>query len=330
MRDHLRDSPAWAALAQARMTLDWASQFFEPHAAIAAAWLNWVPAGDPLRIERVLFAGNANHVGFGAMFRASGMVGPMLGFWLGIAEPWPVRLLSHQIPWPDHLPASFHDGDDALKVGRLSDPEILDDIDRVVLLPSQDIQIDFAFAHTAASLRRAFQSGVSVCGIAASLTEAWVVRDLLAVFGLRVSTPRPTHLQVCQPGGAIPRPATYTWRVEGSCPPLALAAYDRWTQLHAWLQDPNEGYPDEALWAGTPDPEGDYVYLLGGHCLSLQDGYIYRPAASTESADDGFERIAGPVPRDLCSHPPQHETEPAARWYWALGILQSFDIEVGA
>lgn len=299
------------------------------HVLLAAAWLTWMPSDGGVRAERALLVGNATGADAG-LFQLPGLVTPMLGYWLGIDIPPRPRLLTHQAPWAQPAMTAARGDEASVRVGRLGDIGVLDGIERIILLSCADIRVDLALHHTAAYLVQAFRAGVAVAGISATLTEAWLVREALRLHGIRVTCPQPVHVGWCPEGSAIPQPAGFTWQVVSLCAPEKAAAHARWAQLHAWMQDEAGGYPDEALWVGTRDPEEAVVYLLRGHCLSLVDGYVYRDeSALGTGADDGparFVRWGGPVPRDVHSQPPEHAIEPVDRWYWALNVMENLNV----
>jgi hypothetical protein len=320
---HVQASPLGPLLANELVEPDWLASFFAPHAVIAAALIAIADSGRPLACTRLLIAGNANLPSFAPIFRAPRTLTPMLGYWLGRgAPPWPsVTLLSPQMPWPgphQQIPAVLC-GNGDVHIGRLHEQGVLEGFDQVLLLPSLDWLSDLP-SRAAPALAAAFIRGVRVDGICSTLTECWMLREYLRQYGLQISAPRPVHLQTCDPGEVVPRPAYYAWTLSALVPEARGIDRARCTRLHGWLQDSHDGYPDDGLWAGTPSPDGGYVYLFGGYCLSLEDGYVY---AIPPDSNASPQRVAGPVPRVLHSHPPQHATEPVERWYWALDVLDA-------
>lgn len=167
------------------------------------------------------------------------------------------------------------------------------------------------------------EQNIGVRVIAASMTEAILVREYAALYGYFLTEPVSIPIKTCFDGERSMVPAGYSMELVARIRERSDEAKARFERLHAALQT-SEGFFDDALYTGTRSATGAAIYMFQAMMLNLEDGMLYE-AQNLDAKEDAWVPVSGPLNLDAFDIDLPMTATPLERWYWALSIHESIN-----
>jgi hypothetical protein len=198
-------------------------------------------------------------------------------------------------------------------------------MDILVHLPSHDLmdilQLELPHHAWATCLDRQ----IPIRLIAASMTEALLLREYASLHGYFLSNPVPLPIKANINDNLALSPAGYVLDVIGAVSEQSAEAKERFYRLHSAIQS-SDGYYDDALLTGTRTADGSGIYMFHSCQLSLEDGLLYQSIPSiTDDSAHKWAPVAGPLDFNQDEFQIPIMSNPMDRWYWALEIMENLE-----